>query len=641
MNIIQNLWMLLILPLMAAVFTLIPKDCMSYPKRRITLFLTLFGAGLSLILSIINTHHLLIHPNDFFESNIMFLNTGAFKIHLGVLLDNVSAFMLIILYAIVIPVCVFSYDYMKNEEGFSRYFIFLNLFIFSITGLILSTNLIQFYMFLELAGLFSYLFTGFYYKNTDAQRAARKAFLINRIGDFALFSAVLGFTFFAIQDTENIIYPLLSLNDVNSWGFLAYVQLGAIMYTGICLLVALCAFVKSAQIPFQIWLIEAMEAPIPASALVHGAAMVLAGVYLLVRVYPALILSPVILQIISIVGIITAICCGIIAISQNDIKKILAFSTSSQGGLMMTALGCGAYSGAIFHLGMHSITKAMMFLIAGIIIQKTLTSNIKFLGGLREFFPILAAGWLLGALSLSGFFFSGFYSKEMIISHLYSSNQYLFLTLFVIAGVLSILYLFRSYFLMFEGNYKGSMDFSENEELPYNGIRLNLLVPVSVLAFLSAFFGGFIAPDFQRYIYIIRQKFYLIRHPELEIGIFILAGVMVYIMWQIYCVRKFKIKKIRLIYRFVVLQFYINKIFEWMYKILIKETSKVVKAFDKYVINGFYTLFSQGVRFGSYLISRNQTGNINTYIFSSFVFITLVLLCAIMVYFKGITQYGG
>ena len=208
MNIIQNLWMLLILPLMAAVFTLIPKNCMSYPKRHITLFLTLFSAGLSLILGIICAHHLMVHPNDFFEANILFLNAGTFKVHLGVLLDNISAFMLIVLYSIILPVCVFSYNYMKNEEGFSRYFIFLNLFIFSITGLILSTNLIQFYMFLELTGLFSYLMIGFYYKNTDAQRAARKAFLINRIGDFALFIAILGFAYFIIRDMDNIVYPI-------------------------------------------------------------------------------------------------------------------------------------------------------------------------------------------------------------------------------------------------------------------------------------------------------------------------------------------------------------------------------------------------------------------------------------------------
>ena len=192
-------------------------------------------------------------------------------------------------------------------------------------GLILSTNLIQFYIFWELVGVFSYLLIGFYYKKPEAERAARKAFLINRIGDFALFAAILGFTYFAIQDNESILYPLLSLKDVNSWGFLAYVQLGALMYTGICLLMMLAACVKSAQFPFQVWLVEAMEGPTPISALIHGATMVTAGVYLLIRVYPALILSPSVLKIISIIGIITAVTCGIIAISQNDIKKNSCF----------------------------------------------------------------------------------------------------------------------------------------------------------------------------------------------------------------------------------------------------------------------------------------------------------------------------
>jgi len=641
MDIVQNLWMLLILPLMAAVFIFIPNGYMSLPKRRITLFLTLFSTALSLILTLVCTRHLVIHPNDFFESNILFINAGAFKIHLGVLLDNISAFMLMILYLIALPVCIFSYKYMKNEEGFSRYFILLNMLVFSMTGLILSTNLIQFFIFWELLGAFSYLLTGFYHKKPEAQRAARKAFLINRIGDFALFIAVLGFISFAIQDTENIIYPLLSLNDVNSWGFLAYVQLGTALYTGICLLITLAASIKSAQIPFQIWLVEAMEAPIPINALIHSAATISAGVYLLIRVYPALILSPSVLKTIAIIGIITALVCAIIAISQNDIKKILAFSTSSQAGLMLTALGCGAYSGSIFHLGMHGIIKAMMFLITGIIIQKTLSSNIKFLGGLREHFPLLAAGWLLGALSLSGLFFSGFYSREMVMSHLYSSNQILYLWLFVLAGILSILYLFRSYFLMFEGNYKGSIDFSKDNDLPYNGIDFYLLCPAAFLAFLSAFLGGFMAPDFQRYIYIIRQKFYLIRHPELEISIFITAGIIIYIMWHIYGVKRFKIKKVRFIYRLVVLQFYINKIFEWLYKIFIKGTAKVFAAIDEYVIKGFWAFMGQIARFGSYLGLRLQNGNLTAYIFSSFLFVVLILLCAVMVYFKGISNYGG
>ncbi len=639
MDIIQNLWMLLILPLMAVFFIFFPREYMSYPKRRIVLFLTLFSTCLSFILNLINTHYLIAHPDDFLESNILFINAGVLKIHLGVFLDYTSAFMLFILYAVSVPVCAFSYNYMKNEEGFSRYFILLNLLIFSIAGLILSTNLIQFYIFLELTGVLAYLLIGFYYKNTEVQRSARKFFLIGKIGDFALLCAVLGFIFFAVQDKEEIIYPLLSLNDVNSWGFLAYVQLGAVMYTAICALIALCACVKSAQLPFQINLMEASCANSPVCALFQGI-IAAAGVYLLIRVYPVLILSPVILKIISFIGIITAISCAIIAISQNDIKKILSLSTSSQMGLMFTALGCGAYSGAVFQLGTHGIVKAMMFLIAGIIIHKTLTSNIKFLGNLREYFPVLAACWLIGALSLSGFFFSGFYSREMILSHLYNSNQPIYLVLFVFTGVLGIIYLFRSYFLIFEGNYKGSIDFSDDDS-PNSGINLWLFIPTGILAFLSAFFGGFIAPDFQRYIYILRQKFYIIRHPELEITLFIIAGLAIYLMWQIYQVRKFKIKKFRPLYRFIVLQFYINKLFESAYQILIKKTAKLTEAIDKYVISGFYILISQITRFGSYLCLRNQTGNINSYIFCSFAFFVLVFLCAVMVYFKGLSSYGG
>ena len=644
MDIIQNLWMILILPLFAVLFICIPSAYVSVPKRRITLALTLFASGLSLLLTLICTNHLLHNPGEFFESNLLLLNSGVFKVHIGAFLDNLSAFMLLILYITAICVQVFSYRYMQHEEtgsGFDRYFIFLNLFVFSMTGLILSTNLIQFYIFWELIGLFSYLLIGFHYKNPEAQRAARKAFLINRIGDFALFAALIGFTCYAMNDTGTVLYPLLSLHDVNSWGFLAYAQLGAFLYAGICLLVSIGAFAKSAQFPFQIWLVDAMEAPTPISALIHGATMVSAGVYLLVRIYPALILSPVVLNTISVIGIITAIVCASVAIAQSDIKKILACSTSSQLGIMFTALGCGAYTGAVFCLGMHGIAKALLFLIAGIIINKTLTRNVKFLGGLREYMPTLAVGWLLGALSISGIFFSGFYTKEMIITHLYDTGQFVYLALVILTGLLSIIYLFRSYFLIFEGHYKGAYDFSEDENLPYDGINLFMFVPACILAFFTAFLGGFMAPDFQRHIYIIRQKFYLIRHPELEISIFVLAGIVIYLIWQIYGARKFKVKKVRAIYRLFVLQFFINGAFEAGYKVLFKGFAKVIKTLDKYIIEGFGILMAQTARFGSYLISRLQNGNINSYAFYSFVFVSIVLLCAVMVYFKGISQYGS
>lgn len=641
MNVIQNMWMLLILPVLASALTGLPRAGFSIPKRRVTLFLTLFSSGLSLLLVLFGLNQLSNNPGTFFEADVLFLNAGIFKIHLGVLLDNISAFMLSVLYVITLAVSVFSYKYMQNEAGFSRYFIFLNLFVFSMAGLILSTNLIQFYIFWELVGLFSYLLIGFYIKKPEAGRAARKVFLINRIGDFALFIAVLGFSFFVMQDIESILYPMLSLKDVSSWGLLAYVQLGPLLYAGICLLVVLGAAVKSAQIPFQIWLADAMEGPTPISALIHGATMVTAGVYLLIRLYPALFLSPITLKTVAILGITTAIACAFIAMTQNDVKKILAFSTSSQLGLMFTAIGLGAYSGCILHLGLHGISKAMLFLVLGIIIQKTMVQNVKFLGGLREHMPVTAALWLLGALSVSGVFFSGFYSKEMIMSHIYTAGQYVFLALFIFAGFLSVIYLFRSYFLIFEGAYKGSYDFSQDKNKPYDGTSLFLLVPTGFLALFCAFFGGFIAPNFQRHIYIMRQKLYFARHPELEIFVFVITGLIIYLLWRVYGSRNLKIRRFRLLYRIIVLQFYINKGFEAVYKIFIKGTAKVINALDKYILNGVYTLVAQVTRFGAYLCLRLQNGKITSYAFYSFLFATAVLLCAVIVYLKGVSQYGG
>ena len=581
MDIAQNLWMLLILPLFAVLFTIIPSAYIALPKRRITLGLTIISSSVSLIISLIYAGYLLHHPNETLETNFVFLNSGAFKIHIGAFMDKISVFVLLIFNIIALTCGIFSYKYMQNKEDFSRFFVLLNLFIFSMTGLILSANLIQFYIFWELTGVFSYLLIGFYYKRPASEKAARKTFLINKIGDFALLAAVLNFSYFLIQDTDAIFYPLLTLNDVSTWGLMAYVQVGSFVYTAICLFIVAAAVIRASQFPFQVWLVDAMEAPTPANSLIHGAILTSAGAYLIIRLYPALMLSPVVLKIIALIGIITAITCAVIAIAQNDIKKILAFSTASQLGLIFTALGCGAYSGAVFQLGTHALAKTLMFLVAGVILHKTLNRNVKFLGGLREYTPILAAGWLIGVLSLSGVFFSGFYSKEMILNHMYESRQFVFLGLCIFAVLLNVVYLFRSYFIIFEGHYKGSYDFSQDEDKKYDGIDKFMLSALGILATLTAFSGGFIAADFQKYIYIIKQKFYLVRHPELEISLFIAAFLTIYLMWQIYGVRKFKIKRIRMIYRFVVLQFYINKLFEFVYNILIKGVSRLINFLDK------------------------------------------------------------
>ncbi len=641
MDIAQNLWIPLFLPLLAVLFIIIPSAYISFPKKRITFGLTLLSPVVSLILSLFFIHYLLHHPTETLEVNFIFLNSGAFKVHIGAFMDKISAFAFFVFNVIALCSGLFAYKYMQDKEDFSRFFILLNLFVFSMSGLILSANLIQFYIFWELCGVFSYLLIGFYYKRPASELAAKKSFLINKIGDFALLAAVLVFSYFLIQDTDAIFYPLLTLNDVSTWSLMAYVQLGAFAYSVLCLLVVFAAMVKSAQFPFQVWLVDAMEAPTPANALIHGALITSAGAYLIIRLYPALILSPVVLKTIAVIGIITAISCAVIAIAQNDIKKILAFSTASQLGLVFTALGCGAYSGAVFQLGAHALAKTLMFITAGVILHKTLNRNLKFLGGLREYMPILAAAWLIGVLSLSGVFFSGFYSKEMILNHLWESRQFVFLGLSAFAVILNVIYLFRSYFIIFEGHYKGSYDFSQDEDKKYDGIDRFMLSSLGVSALLTAFLGGFIAADFQRHIYIIKQKFYLVRHPELEISIFIASVLTIYLMWQIYAVRKFKIRRVRLIYRFVVLQFYLNKIFELLYNVFIGGLSKVVRVLDKYVIGGIYTLIMQIARFGGYLISRLQNGNLNSYIFYSFVFVAAVLLCAVMVYFKGLSQYGG
>lgn len=362
---------------------------------------------------------------------------------------------------------------MEKDPGFSRYYAFLSLFSFSMLVLVLSNNFVQMFIAWELVGVCSYLLIGFWYHKSSAAEAGKKAFITTRVGDVGFLIGIL------------LIFSLCSTFD--------FLEVGSIIGKGIisdnvltliCILVFCGAIGKSAQFPLHIWLPDAMEGPTPVSALIHAATMVAAGVYLVARLFVIFSLSPVAMDTIAIIGGFTAIFSATIAIAQNDIKRIIAYSTLSQLGYMMLGLGCGGYTGGFFHLTTHAFFKALLFLCAGSVIHSVHSNNIWDAGGLFKRMPITAITFLFGGASLSGIPpFSGFFSKEMILSVVYEKNSFLFL-IAIITVFLTGLYTFRLFFVVFTGDKK-----DEVHESPFT-----MTIPMMVLAIFSIFLGFFEKP---------------------------------------------------------------------------------------------------------------------------------------------------
>jgi NADH-quinone oxidoreductase subunit L len=399
------------------------------------------------------------HEGPILQSSIQWFTTGSFTLYLGFLINNVAAIMLLVVALISFLVHLYSVEYMKGDPRYSRYFAYLGIFTFSMNGIVLADSLVMMYVFWELVGLSSYLLIGFWFEKDSAANACKKAFLTNRVGDIGMFIGMM-ILFFTVGT-----FQLDGLADgVKDGAFSGNMQLLTI--AGI--LVFMGAVGKSAQFPLHIWLPDAMEGPTPVSALIHAATMVAAGVYMVVRIFP--ILTPGALEFIAVVGAITALMAAIIAITQNDIKRVLAYSTVSQLGYMIMALGVGAYQAGFFHLTTHAMFKACLFLCSGSVIHAmhhalhelhdhdTDPQDMRFMGGLKSKMPITYWSMLIATLAIAGVpFFSGFLSKDAILagtlSYYHSHHGWtIFLPLAGFgAAAITAFYMFRLIFMTFYG----------------------------------------------------------------------------------------------------------------------------------------------------------------------------------------------
>lgn len=385
--------------------------------------------------------------------------TKDLSIDMGLVIDPISVMMLVVVTFVSLMVHIYSLGYLKGEERFATYYAYLGLFTFSMLGLVLASNIFQIYIFWELVGVSSFLLIGFYYDKPSAVAASKKAFIVTRFADLGFLIGILVLSYFSgTMDFQELIARLTSPESNEAKAAAASTFLGASALTWGAALVFIGGAGKSAMFPLHIWLPDAMEGPTPVSALIHAATMVVAGVYLVARLFPVFALStPAVLEMIGWVGAISAIIAAVIACTQTDIKRVLAYSTMSQIGYMMFALGVSKYGGeaglgytaSMFHLFTHAMFKALLFLGAGAVIHYVHSNEMKDMGGLRKKMPITHFTFLIACLSIAGVpFLSGFFSKEEILLAAYHSNTAIYYIALVTSG-LTAFYMFRLYFSIF------------------------------------------------------------------------------------------------------------------------------------------------------------------------------------------------
>ncbi|MBD8017765.1 NADH-quinone oxidoreductase subunit L [Kaistella pullorum] len=392
-------------------------------------------------------------------------------------IDQLSLMMVMIITGIGSLIHLYSIGYMSHDKGFHRFFAYLNLFIFSMLLLVMGSNYLILFIGWEGVGLCSYLLIGFWYKNQEYGTAARKAFIMNRIGDLGM---IIGILMIAYQ-TNAVDFLSVAQNS-------SKFELDSPIIIFITISLFIGAVGKSAQVPLFTWLPDAMAGPTPVSALIHAATMVTAGIYLVVRSNFLFSLAPSTMDGILFVGLLTALVAAFIGLRQNDIKKVLAYSTVSQLGFMFVALGVGAYNTAMFHLMTHAFFKALLFLGSGSVIHAMSgEQDMRKMGGLKKFIPTTHFTFLIGTLAISGFpFLSGMISKDEILTNVYGKNPILWVVLFIVA-TLTAIYMFRAYYLTFHGEFRGT----EEQRSHVHESPKTMTIPLIILAVLSVI-GGFI-----------------------------------------------------------------------------------------------------------------------------------------------------
>lgn len=563
------------------------------------------------------------------------ITAGTFKASFSFLIDPLSCLFLLIITGVGSLIHVYSLGYMHDDENHNIFFSYLNLFVFFMLMLVMGSSYILMFVGWEGVGLCSYLLIGFWFKNKSYNDAAKKAFIMNRIGDLGfLLGMLLIFKIFGTTEYKTVF--------AQSNGFFS----GNGTITAITLLLFIGAIGKSAQIPLYTWLPDAMAGPTPVSALIHAATMVTAGIYMVARSGVLYALAPTSMFVVGLVGAVTAVFAATIALTQNDIKKVLAYSTVSQLGYMFLALGVGAFSDGVFHVMTHAFFKALLFLGAGSVIHGLSgEQDIRKMGGLKSKMPVTYITFLIGTLAIAGIPpFAGFFSKDAILSHAFNANMFLW-ALGFIGALMTAFYMFRLFFLVFLGEYRGSHDVHAHESPKVMTVPLMVLAVLSVIggwvgipAVLggSDRFGKFLEPIFHD----AQSKMFTVQgesssSTELAVMVITLIAIVIFIWWAYrnYVQRKEvpapENAKLPAVQNLLYHKYYVDEIYN---AVITKPLDKISGFLESIVesrfIDSIVNKLGTFVEWAGGLLRQLQTGNVDFYIF------VMVVGVVLMIFFK-------
>lgn len=552
------------------------------------------------------------------------------KVTLGIYIDPISAMMLIVISTISFMVHLYSLGYMHGEKGFQRYYAFLSLFTFSMLGLVVATNIFQMFIFFEMVGVSSYLLIGFYYEKAAAVAASKKAFIVTRFADLGFLIGIMLLAYYC--DTfdfkslmSNPTGILTSSAGVTFMGCSAASWALALIFIG--------GAGKSAMFPLHIWLPDAMEGPTPVSALIHAATMVVAGVFLVARMFPMYLGTPEVLDLITVTGAVTALYAAVVACAQTDIKRVLAFSTISQIAFMFTALGVArpelhegvGYMASMFHLFTHAMFKGLLFLCAGAIIHMVHSNEMDAMGNLRKYMPITHIAFLIACLAIAGIPpFAGFFSKDEILVAAYQYSPFWGVWMSAVAG-LTAFYMFRLYYRIFWWN---KPDYSHHTPHDCEWVMTLPLIILAVISCVAGFipFGSFVTYDGKE----------LITHLDMGVAgtSVVVAVVAIVIATVLYRKENAMPDRIagsmKTLHRVAYRRFYMDEIYQFVtHKIIFGIICKSIAWFDHTIVDGTMNALAAVTNRASFAIRKLQSGSIQMYVW---VYLIGALLLAVVTF---------
>jgi len=611
-------WLIFLLPFLSfLVISLFVRPFLK-DKPQISGYITIFAIFASFIISVWALVRVLGAPHH--ELPIPDISwvviEGGVTIHLGLLMDSLTAVMLVVVTVVSLMVQIYSQGYMHGDPGYHRYFAFMSLFTGAMLGLVLADSLLLVFVFWEMVGLCSYLLIGFWFHRPAARNAAVKAFLVTRLGDFGFLAAIL--LLFSRTNTFDIAILVERAPELATVSFL-----GASVLTWAAIGIFSGAVGKSAQFPLHVWLPDAMEGPTPVSALIHAATMVAAGVFLVARTFPLFAHSVEALTTVAIIGGFTAIFAASIGLVMNDIKRVLAYSTISQLGYMMLGLGTGGVAIGIFHLFNHAFFKALLFLGAGSVNHATGTFDMRQMGGLRKAMPWTYLTFVIASLSLAGIWpLSGFWSKDEILATSLESQPILF-ALALITVFMTAFYMFRAVFMTFGGEYRGGGAEAHGAH-PHESPPV-MVWPMVVLAILAVVSGWLNATGgFDQFLghgethSFVQGFFGILAHPLPWISL-LMAGLGILLAYAMYSAKWLSAERIGRMFAPLYLLFSRKYWFDELYekvimgKVLIGGIFAGLQLFDKYGVDGAVNGLANTTMAGGRTIRRAQTGQLQLY----------------------------